>query len=435
MTQENFKQYLAQFFSAQDLATWFTPLVITIYAETSTIAVRFPHIFFERWFLENKAALFTQHANQFFTNFTITFITKESTYAPAVEATTNQQEDTTAKKSVTIAPLSSKTPHPDHTFANFLVNKKNDFPVAAAKEAAQKVYLPPFSPLTIYGQSGCGKTHLVEAMINTIQDTVHFFPFFYGDIEEFLHAFQNRTGAFAEQIKEQAFFIDDVQRITDTESVQKKCIAVIDNLVRANKLVVLTLDMHPEDSKVLLPKLRLRLTSGLVIKLKKPDIEIRRQYVQHMNTEFALGLDKHAVLTLAQRYTDFRTIIGAITRIKAYKLLVNNEHTDITQILGTGEQTKTLTPDYILQVIAEYFSLSVKDIIGKSRNENVINARMATICLFRELMGLSLVQIGHIVGGRNHSSIVYSLKKIKEIKQSNKDMNKVLSQLKKLCTQ
>jgi len=325
--------------------------------------------------------------------------------------------------------------HDHYTFETFLVNRKNDFPLAAAKECVAKAAKPPYTPLVVYGQSGAGKSHLLGAMANALRDgdkTLYFGGIAYLD---------GMTAAPGRQtpITEHYVFIDDAERIAacpDTRGAQDALAALIDIFQVSGKLLVLSFEAHPAECAGLGQKLRSRLVSGLVVEIKRPDLDIRRQYVQRENAAQGLHLNKEQIMAIAQRYQDIRSIDGALARLSAYRDLVplqGAETADLPSILDRGEIEVQLTPVAVILTVAKEFTLLPEEITGKSRNKTVTLARHIAILLCRELLGLSLIQTGRIFSGRDHSSVLYSIKKIKQLQESDKVVHKKVEGLRKLC--
>ena len=462
--KKKLRDHLALFFAEQALAQWFDPLLLSLDTKTKELRVSFPHAFFGQWFQECIRPQFEQHAVAAIAPLQLTY-EGQNDYPPLQESA--QHTATTPSRRPAEKPLHKGTepeaaaqrkhnaeqpapaageegqqpalfvvgriPLQDHTFASFLVNKKNDFPLAAAKEAVSNIRKPQYTPFVVFGHSGSGKTHLLEAMINAITSAYSSLRVFYGDAEEFM-AFAKASAGVNTPGGIQGYFIDDAQRLFDAgPSLQKQAASYLDTLYRHNKAVILCMDASPAGREGILPQLRQRLTSGLVVKLKKPDVHVRRLYVQQMNTEFHLGLTKGQALSLAQNVTDFRTIIGTLTRIKAYKLLVKDETPDIEHIINTLGSQNCLTPQGIVRCVAEYCGTSEQQVTGTARTQSACTARHYAMYLCRELLGFSLVQVGRFFGGRDHSSVVYSIKKIKSLLASNNVTHNELSTLKQMC--
>ena len=455
MFKQTLRQHLEKHFPSHELTRWYDPLNMEVDAEGKVLHVSFPHSFFGLWFMRTMKRDFESRAADLAEDMAITYESGPSfTFKPQpYSAPAGAVQESPPRNSLpSYVPSQSniflEQEHPytaddglpeQYTFEGFLVNRKNDFPLAAAKSfvdhelGGQKDRLY-YTPFVIYGQSGSGKSHLLGAMANTLKGTGQ--PLFYGGMS-FLERIRIAPGRYA-PVPERMVFLDDMQRVSAHPDFQEALVALVDMFRSSGRLLVVTLDAHPTACPGLGQKLCSRLCSGLVVELKRPDLDIRRQYVQYRNNEQHLGLTRNQMLSLAQRYHDLRSIDGALTRLHAYRSLVDpdeggSRNQDIFAILNQGPDAEALTPVYVVAVIARHFSINPEDILGKSREKTISLARHIAILLCRELIGLSLVQTGSIFGGRDHSSVLYSIKKIKQLQSGNKDTNTLVEELRKLC--
>ncbi|MCL1985123.1 MAG: DnaA/Hda family protein, partial [Betaproteobacteria bacterium] len=302
------------------------------------------------------------------------------------------------------------------------------------KECVSKASKTPYTPFVVYGQSGAGKSHLLGAIANALRCNGK--DLYFGGIA-YLERITAAPGRHA-LIPEQYVFMDDAQRILACHDTQDALAALIDMFQASGKLLALSFDAHPAQYAGLGQKLRSRLVSGLVMEIKRPDMDIRRQYVQRKNTAHNLGLSKEQILALSHRYQDIRSIDGALARLVAYRDLVPEQGTDaappdISSILDRGGEHSFLMPVSIILTVAREFSLPPEELTGKNKDKTVSLARHIAILLCRELLGLSLIQTGRIFAGRDHSSVLYSIKKVKQLQESDKVMNKRVEDLRKLC--
>lgn len=409
MQKADLRHHLEQVYSNIELEQWFDPLDVRVNTEEQLIQVDFPHIFFARQFRHRFQVGFENHIQPFFQGWRLHW--GEPVHAPADIPTFP-----TGK-----SPRSRNTLLPRHTFASFLHNRKNDFPVAAALAAATAMHSPPYMPLVIYGQSGAGKTHLLGAIANEAQEHFPDLNFFYGPAQ-----------SLPADTSFQAVFLDDMH-LAQSPEAQSYFARLLDSLIAEGGSFICTADAPPASSQIFCRPLAQRLSAGLVVELKKPDIEVRRRYATSLCDTFSLNAGKDETLSLAQRYTDFRAIDGAVNRARAYSSLLPDKNAKSADIFSTGMDHKALTPDQIIAVVARFFSSTPEQLTGKSRDKTAGEARRYAVVLCRELLGISLPRLGVIFGGRDHSSIVYTIKKFKEIQDTNKDMHTVFSRLKQMC--
>jgi len=440
--KQTLRHHLETFFPSPELNRWFDPLVVDFDEEKKQLRLGFPHQYFRDWFMRAVKQDFERHAMAFAGNMAIVYEGDVRPCAPAHLGNTGTAAGGT--ESVKSRPAATDNAaghqhtllHRHFSFDTFLVNRKNDFPLAAAKECVAKAAHPPYTPFVIYGQSGAGKSHLLGAMANALHENGN--PQYFGNIT-YLERIISSPGRHA-PAAEQYVFIDDTQRVSACPEMQDALAALIDMFQASGRLLALSFDVHPAQSPGIGQKLSSRLAAGLVVEIKRPDLDIRRQYVQRKNTLHSLCLSKEQILAVAQRYQDIRGIDGALARLSAYRTLLNPGDgegdppaQDISSILDRGTEHTFLTPVSIILTVAREFSLPPEELTGKNRDKTASLARHIAILLCRELLGLSLVQTGRIFAGRDHSSVLYSIRKIKQLQASNKDMNKKVENLRKLC--
>lgn len=448
LLKNTLRQKLEKAFPSQELAQWFDPLAVAVDEAGKILNVSFPHAFFGQWFMENRRKTFELHVTPHINGMRIVYENgtssngkKAGAFSPPVFPWPAPQTSVVSaprEHGGAAANSSARTTNfllERHRFDTFIANRKNDFPLAAAREAVEKALCPPYTPFVIYGQSGSGKTHLLGAMANALLAAYPGMPLFYGGVD-YLDRMVLSPSRFP-LLLEKIVFIDDIQRVYHSPGLQDALVDLIDIFHASQRLLVLSADAHPGGSPGLTPKLLSRLTGGLVVELKKPDMDVRRQYLQQKNTVFKLGLTKERLLHLAQQHQDIRSIDGILTRISTYRSLCDPQGGDVEKFLdhGSGEHPnrRFLTFDFILDTVSKHFSVSKESIIGKKREKSVVLARPVAMLLCRELLHISLEQVGAIFDGRDHSSVLYSLKKINELQKSNKDVNITVATLKQMC--
>ena len=439
MEIQDFRTHLENKFPDQGFAPWFDSLEIHIDNKSGMVQVHFPHRFFADWFAREKRQWFEKELDSFRQGLLVRYgqeaaCAKEKKQPAQARSEGNGSLLETMQKAHQKKPGLCRQELPDEcipgtSFSSFIVNRKNEFAFAVAKKMTDEATNPPHTPFVLYGQVGCGKTHLIHAMVTRLCKTNPSLPLYMGSVTSLL---DGDTAGAEPEAGAQAFFLDNFHLIAENKALQKKFVPFFDAVQREKKLLSVSMDSHPEHTPGLDQKIKQRLKSGLVIELKKPDLDIRLKYIIRVADALGMSVNKAEALKMAQLYQDFREIDGAMALIRAHTTLGMNKG-DKMRLMVNGEAEKTaLSHTAIISQVAEYFSVSVTDITGKSRQKNITLARQAAIYFCREFLGLSLCQIGHLFGGRDHSSIVYTLNKVQEIQQSNKVMNRHFTQLRKL---
>lgn len=312
-----------------------------------------------------------------------------------------------------------------YTFENFIVGPSNEFANAASIAVAKnpgKVY----NPLFIYGNSGLGKTHLLMAICNVIHENNMELPIAYVCGDEFTNRVISaiRNGTMDEVRNEYRnvglFLMDDIQYIAGKRSTQEEFFSIFNAIYRAGGQIVITADRPPIDMSILDDRLRTRLEGGLMADVQPPDIETRVAIIRSKANQLGMQLTPEVENYIAENITsNVRQIEGVVKRLTAYReimddgITINSVKRAIKDVIRVGAYIPT--PDVIIEETARYFSITSSDIRGQRRSKNVAKARQVSMYLIRNLTNLSLVDIGSQYEGRNHSTVLTSIRKIEEL--------------------
>lgn len=328
-----------------------------------------------------------------------------------------------------------------YTFENFIVGPSNSFAHAAAKAVAEE-QTKAYNPLFIYGESGLGKTHLLYAIRHEIQrkHPDYNIVFVRGNdfMNELITAIQmGRNIDFREKYRSaDLFLMDDIQIIAGKNSTQEEFFHTFNTLYEAQKQIVFTSDRPPSEMYTLADRLRTRFESGLLADIQPPDYETRTAIIKTKSLQLGLILSDSVIDYIAENMTsNVRQLEGAIKKIRAHRDLDNMKDSDITvtivsKIIKDMFKEKTAyipTPDDIIEETAKYYSLTSADLKGQSRTRNTTLARQIAMYQIRRLTNLSLQDIGAMFEGRDHSTVLTSIKKIEnnmteELSQTIKDI-------------
>ena len=320
------------------------------------------------------------------------------------------------------------TVNPSMTFDNFIVGKSNEI-VAAAAEGVAKNPGKRINPLFIYGGTGLGKTHLLNAIANHILVENSATNIVLATSEKFTNDYiytikskDQPAEAFREKYRTtDVLLIDDIQFIADKPSTQEEFFHTFNDLVQNNRQVVLTSDRHPDDMPKLQERMRSRFKSGLIQDIGSPDVEMRTAILakkaamenQHIETEVIEHLAKIA----AETGTNIRDMEAMLFKVIFYVGLMNRTNPtveDCDNALRVGEQDKKVqtTADHIINQVCKYFNVTKTDLIGKRRNRELVEPRHFAIYLITEFLNIPLVNIGQVLGNRDHSSVLHGRNKI-----------------------
>ena len=312
-----------------------------------------------------------------------------------------------------------------YTFDRFVVGPSNKFAHAAAVAVAEnpgKAY----NPLFIYGNSGLGKTHLLLAIGEEIHTRYPDKKIAYVKGDEFTNQMiQSIQSGTAEEFRRKyrnvdLFLVDDVQFIAGKEGTQEEFFHTFNNIYEAGHQIVITSDRPPLEMSLLDDRLRTRFEGGLMADVQPPDIETRMAIIRNKAAQLGMLLPDEVVEYIGENITaNIRQIEGVVKRLTAYKEILNDTITinsvqrAIKDVIRIGVYIPT--PEIIIEETARYYSLTGEDLRGQRRSKNIAMARQISMYLMRSLTNLSLLDIGEQYEGRNHSTVLNSVRKVEEL--------------------
>jgi chromosomal replication initiator protein len=309
--------------------------------------------------------------------------------------------------------------NPTHTFESFVVGNNNRFACAAAQAIAEKPGYK-FNPLFVYGGVGLGKTHLLHAIGNALQQQGY--AVLYCTSEQFTNdlissiRLQN-TEAFRNKYRElDALLIDDIQFIAGKESTQEEFFHTFNHLQASGKQVVLSSDRPPRALQSLEERLRSRFEGGIQVDVSAPDFETRVAILQSKAIRHGISVPLDVLKLVAERVdSNIRELEGALNHLFLQAQMVQTtldmqlaEHT----LNHVSPQRKPCSPPRLIALVAEAHKLTVDDLVGPRRTRPIADARHVAMFLLREELSLSLPQIGQLFGGRDHTTVSHALEKI-----------------------
>lgn len=337
----------------------------------------------------------------------------------------------------------------NYTFDSFVVGSGNKFVFAAAKAVAEHPG-DNFNPLFIYGESGLGKTHLLQAIANHVAQNYPTKRVLYTTCDNFLNEFIDSmiAGKFSSRDKSARFrthyrnvdvlMIDDIQFLAKKPGVQEEFFHTFNELFSQNKQIVLTSDRPPKEIATLEERLRTRFEGGLITDVQPPDTETKIAILKRK------ALDKRCfipddVLEYLASYAghDVRTLEGRLTKVIFYaKLHEEPISLDLAaralneSVSDEGEEKEEVTPERIISAVCAYYKCKKEDLLGKGKKSDLVKARQICAYLMCELLSLPLVAVGKLLGGRDHTTIMYSRDKVEDMIRLNEKIAKEVDDVK-----
>jgi chromosomal replication initiator protein len=312
-----------------------------------------------------------------------------------------------------------------YTFDRFIVGSSNRLANAACMAVAEHPAAA-YNPLFLYGGVGLGKTHLLHAIGNYALDRDPEINVLYVSSEKFTNDLINsirrqQTEEFRIRYRNiDILLIDDIQFIAGKESTQEEFFHTFNTLHSAGKQIVISSDRPPKAILTLEERLRSRFEWGLIVDVQTPDLETRTAILRAKAEQMFIPIPAEVIDFLAHRIqSNIRELEGCLNRVAAYAQLTHSAvsvevaSAALTELLDTTRR-KRITPEAIMREVAEFYAVDLRALIGRGRSRNIVVPRQVAMYLLREETDASLMDIGRLLGGRDHTTIIYGCEKITE---------------------
>lgn len=331
----------------------------------------------------------------------------------------------------------------DFTFSTFVVGKNSEFAHAATYNVASNPGTNDYNPLLIYGPSGMGKTHLLNAAGNQIRQNFPHLRITYISAERFLNECvsalrRHEMDKFRQKYRESTdvIVVDDVQYIGRGEAVQEEFFHMINTFIEKKKQVVLASDRMPKDILGLEDRSRTRLERGLIADITMPDLETRLAILRYKAENYNVRLSEDTIQYIAKiSKKSIRELEGNLKKIKMFSelqgLSINLELA--RKVLAHHENTVTISIEEIQRIVAEYYKIRVTDLKSTSRAKPIVVPRQIAMYLIKRFLDKSLVDIGRAFGGKDHTTVINSLEKVENLQnqdpQFKNDIDELVNQI------
>lgn len=315
--------------------------------------------------------------------------------------------------------------NPRFTFDRFIIGSSNRLASAACMAVADNP-AQAYNPLFLYGGVGLGKTHLLHAIGNAALERDPEINVLYVSSEKFTNDLINsirrqQTEEFRIRYRNiDILLIDDIQFIAGKDATQEEFFHTFNTLHTAGKQIVLSSDRPPKAILTLEERLRSRFEWGLIVDIQMPDYETRTAIMRTKAEQMTVDVPADVIEFLAQRIqSNIRELEGSLNRVVAYAKLngtsitIESAQAALSDLLDTSRK-KRVTGDMILRAVCEFYGVDLRTLQGRGRSRNIVGPRQVAMYLMREETDSSLVDIGALIGGRDHTTIMYGCDKIGE---------------------
>jgi len=343
---------------------------------------------------------------------------------------------------LTVPPPAEPPPtffNPRYQFGTFVVGNSNQLAYAASKSIAENP-AGSFNPLFIYGGAGLGKTHLIQAIGHQMTRERPQMKVMYVSAEWFVTEViagirYDRMQQFRDRYRKvDALLLDDIQFIAGKERTQEEFFHTFNTLYEAQKQIVFTSDAPPKDIPTLEERLRSRFEWGLIADIQPPDLETKVAILRQKASEKRIDLPNEVALFIAERVrSNIRELEGHLNRVTAYASLAGHPLTSdlakeaLKDLLA--KEDKPVTPNDILKAVAAHYGIKVHDLKSKSNARPIAYPRQVAMFLCKELTDLSYPEIGKLFNNKHHSTVMYSVEKIDQLKEDDQQVARTLDML------
>lgn len=329
-----------------------------------------------------------------------------------------------------LAPASRPGLNPSYTFDRFIVGPSNRLPHAAAMAVADKP-AQAFNPLFIYGGVGLGKTHLMHAVGHRAIDQRPETQVLYVSSEKFTNdliksIMGQRTEEFRDRYRSaDILMIDDIQFIAGKEATQEEFFHTFNDLFQSGRQIIVSSDRPPKAIPTLAERLRSRFEGGLIVDVQAPDFETRTAILSRKGQSLGVHVPGDVLEYVARKVqSNIRELEGALNKIIALAQLFNTPiRMEIAaQALNDAAmeaRRAQITPDRVVDEVTRHFKVSLTELRGRGRSKEIVLPRQVAMYVMREETGSSLVEIGSILGGRDHSTVMHGIDKIEKEIETN----------------
>jgi chromosomal replication initiator protein len=403
-------------------ATWFRPTTF-VSLEGSCLRVAVPNAQFREWLSKNYHGVLAEALSDVGRS-EVRVVFEEIAEIPLTpEAAATGERD-------------GSHLNPKYSFESFVVGSSNQFAHAAARAVAE-IPSKSYNPLFIYGGVGLGKTHLMHAIGHYILARQKRLNVLYISTDRFINEMINairfdRLPAFRQKYRSiDVLLIDDIQFIAGKDRTQEEFFHIFNALHDAQKQIVVSSDCPPRQIPTLEERLHSRFEWGLIADIQPPDIETKVAILRKKAEAERVEIPENVALFIASKVkTNIRELEGSLIRLIAYASLTGRDidlplaQETLRDLLHTEE--KPVTIEMIQKYVADHYSLKISELKAKNNSKSVAVPRQIAMYLTKSLTGASLPEIGKEFGGKHHSTVIHSIRKIDDLRKQDPEFDRLI---------
>jgi chromosomal replication initiator protein len=403
-------------------ATWFRPTTF-VSCDDRRLLVGVPNAQFREWLTKNYQGVLTEALDDI--------------GHPEIDIVFEEVSDTPTPASPSPGEPTVRHLNPKYTFESFVVGSSNQFAHAAARAVAE-IPSKSYNPLFVYGGVGLGKTHLMHAIGHYILARQKKLNILYISTDRFINEMINairfdRLPAFRQKYRAiDVLLIDDIQFIAGKDRTQEEFFHIFNALHDGQKQIVVSSDCPPRQIPTLEERLHSRFEWGLIADIQPPDIETKVAILRKKAEAERVEIPENVALFIASKVrTNIRELEGSLIRLIAYASLTGRDidltlaHETLRDLLHTEE--KPVTIEMIQKFVADHYSLKISDLKAKNNSKSVAVPRQIAMYLTKTLTGASLPEIGKDFGGKHHSTVIHSVRKINDLRKQDPEFDRLIN--------
>jgi len=416
--------------------TWFRPTTF-IGADRVSVTVRVPNALFKDWLTKHYSGVITEATSELKRpNLVINFVADAQADAAAAIPLSAEEAAALQSEPQPPAPPGSAGLNPRYTFDTFIVGGSNQFAHAACRAVAEAPSRS-YNPLFIYGGVGLGKTHLMHAVGQYVLQHDRNLKLTYISSERFMNEMINavrydRVLDFRERYRSvDVLLVDDIQFLAGKEGTQTEFFHTFNALYDSQKQIVLSSDCPPHEIPALEERLRSRFEWGLIADIQSPDLETKVAILKKKAETEAVPLPDNVAMYIAGKIkSNIRELEGSLIRLIAYASLTGQEISltltqDVLRNVLDHEE-KAVTIEVIQKHVADYYNLKLVDLKSRNNSKSIAMPRQIAMYLCKSLTHASLPEIGRSFGGKHHSTVIHSIRKVEDLRKKDSDFNSLI---------